>query len=242
MQIEVTMRLTTCYYCLYGIDAGRKTAFDDRVQVIRRGCNPGLVVEFAAQRVDLIATDFYESGVLPAAIFHPSPNGVVSEYVMLREVGLNLPVLRWASATVRCFAGVYVASICLFLHGWFGWVLGDESVMSISSIQACSAFRHDVAPVCTRFLPGNRTYKEVIRPSDKTEWRWKKKIRETIGRLLSTFRCRCFPNERKLHPCYTSHFLTVPFASLLFPIALTAFCVQLRLPPKTVKPKYQPEN
>ena len=44
-----------------------------------------------------------------------------------------------------------------------------------------------------------------------------------MGRLQSAFRCGCFPNERKLRPCYTSHFLTVPFASLLFPIALTAF-------------------
>ena len=44
-----------------------------------------------------------------------------------------------------------------------------------------------------------------------------------MGKLQSAFRCGCFPNERKLRPCYTSHFLTVPFASLLFPIALTAF-------------------
>ena len=43
---------------------------------------------------------------------------------------------------------IYVAPICLFLHGWFGWVLGGESVMSIPGIQACSVFRHDVAPVC----------------------------------------------------------------------------------------------
>ena len=93
MQIEVTTQLTTCYYCLYGIDAGRKTAFDDRVEVVWGGREPGLIVEFTAQRVDLIATDFYESGVLPIAIFRPSPNGVVPEYVMLREVSLDLPVL-----------------------------------------------------------------------------------------------------------------------------------------------------
>ena len=68
MQIEVTTRLATCYYCLYGIDTGRKAAFDDRVEVVWGGRDPGLVVEFAAQRVDLIATDFYESGVLPASI------------------------------------------------------------------------------------------------------------------------------------------------------------------------------
>ena len=80
-------------YALYGIDAGQKTAFDDRVEVVWGGREPGLIVEFTAQRVDLIATDFYESGVLPAALFRPSPNGVVSECVMLREVGLDLPVL-----------------------------------------------------------------------------------------------------------------------------------------------------
>ena len=132
-------------------------------------------------------------------------------------------------------------SVCFF-SGWFGWVLGGESVISIPGIQVCSAFRHDVAPVCSRFLPGNRTYKEVIRPSDKTKRPWKERRRGTIRRSLSAFRCGCFPNERKLRPCYTSHFLTVPFASLLFPIAWAAFCVQLRLPPKTVKSKYQPEN
>ena len=78
---------------LYGVNAWRKVAFDDRVEVVWGGRESGLIVEFTAQRVDLIATDFYESGVLPAAIFHPSPNGVVSEYVMLREVSLDLPVL-----------------------------------------------------------------------------------------------------------------------------------------------------
>jgi len=78
---------------LYGVNARRKTAFNDRVEVVWGGRDPGLVVKFAAQRVDLIATDFYESGVLLTAIFRPSPNGVVSECVMLREVGLDLPVL-----------------------------------------------------------------------------------------------------------------------------------------------------
>ena len=78
---------------MYGIDTGRKATFNDRVQVVRGGHDPGFAVEFAAQRVDLIATDFYESGVLPAAIFHPSPNGVVPEHVMPGKVGLDLPVL-----------------------------------------------------------------------------------------------------------------------------------------------------
>ena len=78
---------------LYGIDTGRKAAFDDRVEVVWGGRDPGLVVKFAAQRVDLIATDFYESGVLLTAIFRPSPNGIVSERVMPGEVGLDLPVL-----------------------------------------------------------------------------------------------------------------------------------------------------
>ena len=91
---------------LYGIDAWRKVAFNDRVEVVWGGRDPGLVVKFAAQRVDLIATDFYESGVLPAAIFRPSPNGVVSERVMPGEVGLDLSVLRRTAVVVRCFTGV----------------------------------------------------------------------------------------------------------------------------------------
>ena len=49
-----------------------------------------------------------------------------------------------------------------------------------------------------------------------------------MGRLQSAFRCGCFPNERKLRPCYTSHILTVPFASLLFLIALTVFGVRFK--------------
>ena len=54
---------------------------------------PASLPRFAAERVDFVATDLHESAVLPAAIFHPSPNGVVSECVMLREVSLDLPVL-----------------------------------------------------------------------------------------------------------------------------------------------------
>ena len=98
---------------------------------------------------------------------------------------------------------------------------------------------------CVRLRPissGSRAYKRVIYTFSKTKWQWKKKIRETMGRLQSAFRCGCFPNERKLRPCYTSHFLTVPFASLLFPVAWVAFYVQLRLPSKTVEPEHQPKT
>ena len=45
---------------LYGIDAGRKATFNDRVEVVRGGRDPGFAVEFAAQRVDLIAADLHE--------------------------------------------------------------------------------------------------------------------------------------------------------------------------------------
>ena len=102
---------------------------------------------------------------------------------------------------------IYVASICLF--GWFGWVFGgwkcDEHPRH-PSMQRIPAW------CCVCLLPissENRLYKEVIRPSDKTKWHWKEKSLETIRRLISAFKCRCFPNERQLHPCYASHFLTV---------------------------------
>ena len=113
--------------------------------------------------------------------------------------------------------------------------------MGIPGIQTCSAFRHDVAPVCCRFLPGNRTYKEVICPSDKTNGRERKGEEGLLeGRHLLSLAAAFRISES--HPLLPGCIPAVPFASLLFPIVLTAFCVQLRLPPKTVKPKYQPEN
>ena len=58
---------------LYGIDAWRKVAFNDRVEVVWGGRDPGLVVEFAAQRVDLISGRLLGIGCPPGRDIPPVP-------------------------------------------------------------------------------------------------------------------------------------------------------------------------
>ena len=99
---------------------------------------------------------------------------------------------------------------CFYLPVWLVW-------MSFRGWKCDEHPRHPSmqripAWCCVCLLPissENRLCKEVIRPSDKTKWHWKEKSLGTIRRLISAFKCRCFPNERQLHPCYASHFLTV---------------------------------
>ena len=155
----------------------------------------------------LLTTNYNRHNRLFPNSIHANRSHHTADYMLLLQI--------WRRG-IQSFIGViYIASICLFLHGWLGWVLGGESVMSIPDIQACSAFRHDVAPVGSRFLPGNRTYKEVIRPSDKTKRPWKERRPGTIRRLLSAFTCGSFPNGRKRRPCYTMLFHLHPYCSRL---------------------------
>ena len=133
----------------------------------------------------LLTTNYNRHNRLFSNSIHTNRSHYAADYMLLLQIWRR--GVQWSTEVI------YVASICLF--GWFGWVFGggkcDEHPRH-PSMQRIPAW------CCVCLLPissENRLYKEVIRPSDKTKWHWKERSLGTIRRLISAFKCCCFPNE-----------------------------------------------
>ena len=91
----------------------------------------------------LLTTNYNRHNRLFSNSIHASRSHCAADDMLLLQIWRR--GVQWSTEVI------YVASICLF--GWFRWVFGGgKSVMSIPGIQACSAFQHDVASICCRFL------------------------------------------------------------------------------------------
>ena len=133
----------------------------------------------------LLTTNYNRYNRLFSNSIHASQSHYAADYMLLLQIWRR--GVQWSTEVI------YVASICLF--GWFGWVFGG---WKCNEHPRHPSMQRIPAWCCVCLLPissENRLYKEVIRPSDKTKWHWKEKSLETIRRLISAFKCRCFSNE-----------------------------------------------
>ena len=173
---------------MYGIDARRKTALDDGIEIIGRCDNPGVVVYLPTERVDFIPTDLYKIVVRLAVIFSSSQYRVVSELIVCREVGFYLCILGRATPAIVILLVVYIACICFSFHYFLELVSKSEVRVRMRNFQAFRGFLHNVASVCGEILRKQVEKKSIYRLIKQKSDGKKKRLAE-ISMSLFAFRC-----------------------------------------------------
>ena len=103
--------------------------------------------------------------------------------------------------------------------------------MSTPGIQACSAFRHDVAPGRVRFLLGAGLTRKCFAPSIRQNGSERKGDGDDSQAAIC-FHLRLFSAGIVRSSIYAGYILNVPFTSLLIPIALMALGVRFKFAAK----------
>ena len=131
---------------LYGIDAWREAALDDGVQIIRGGCYTDVVVYLPAERIDFIATHLDKIAIRFSAVFGSSQYRIVSELIMLGEVGLYLRVLGGSLSWSGCAVpSLWFSFICITFHYMPVFVSMSEVRKRTGKFQAFGECLHNVA-------------------------------------------------------------------------------------------------
>ena len=130
---------------LYGIDAWRKTAFDDGIEIIGGSNNTFLAIKFPAKGIDVITADLaIHIGILGRKLCS-AKYGVKPEVIMGGEVAFYLLVFGSLPTMLRLIFCAYIAIVCAFLHNRPKMISESEVKEDNSDSQAFSVCLHNVA-------------------------------------------------------------------------------------------------
>ena len=130
---------------LYGIDAWRKTAFDDGIEIIGGSNNTFLAIKFPAKGIDVITADLtIHIGIFGRKLCS-AKYSVEPEVIMGGEVAFYLLVFGSLPTMLRLIFCAYIAIVCAFLHNRPKMVSESEVKEDNSDSQAFSVCLHNVA-------------------------------------------------------------------------------------------------
>ena len=130
---------------LYGIDTGRKAAFNDGIEIISGSNNTFLAIKFPAKGIDVITADLtIHIGILGRKLCS-AKYGVKPEVIMGGEVAFYLLVFGSLPTMLRLVFCVYIAIVCAFLHNRPKMIYESEVKEDNSDSQAFSVCLHNVA-------------------------------------------------------------------------------------------------